>query len=124
MNYTWSKTMEAANYLANQYPDSALESVRVSEDLPHRMSIVAGYEIPFFKHSKGVMRVVFGGWQAQLIALFQSGRQLNGVDAYPTRVDPFITGGRLPNGYYFNACSLSTAGVRLNCATADQPVAW
>jgi len=30
--------------------------------------------------------------QAQLMALFQSGRQLNGVDAYPTGVDPFPSG--------------------------------
>lgn len=124
MNYTWSETMEAANYLNNQYPDTALETVRVSEDLPHRLSIVAGYELPFAKHSKGIVRAVFGGWQAQLIALFQSGRQLNGVDAYPTGVDPFISGPKTVDGYYFNACSLSTAGVRQNCATTDQPVAW
>jgi len=124
MNYTWSETMEAANYLNNQYPDSALESVRVAEDLPHRMSILAGYELPFFKQSKGLLRAAFGGWQAQLIALFQSGRQLNGVDAYPTGIDPLPSGPKLVNGYYFNACSLSTAGVRQNCATPDQPVAW
>jgi TonB dependent receptor len=124
LNYTWSETMEAANYLNAQYPDTALERVRVSEDLPHRTSILAGYELPFFKGSKGLKRALFGGWQAQLIALFQSGRQLNGVDAIPTGIDPFNSDAKVPNGYYFNACSLNTAGVRQNCVSTSQPVAW
>ena len=39
-------------------------------------------------------------------------------------VDPFISGPKVPDGYYFNACTLNTAGQRQNCATPDQPVAW
>lgn len=122
--YTWSTTMEAASYLNNQFNDQQLERVRVAEDLPHRMSIFGGYEIPFFKGATGLRRALLGGWQVQAIALFQTGRQLNGVDAYWTGVSPFISGPKVPDGYYFNACSVNTQGVRQNCATADQPVVW
>ena len=87
-------------------------------------SILAGYEIPLFKGSKGIKGAVFGGWQAQLIALFQSGRQLGAVDAYSTGVSPFISGPKTPDAYYFNACTINTAGARQNCATADQPAVW
>ena len=67
---------------------------------------------------------MLGGWQVNAITIFQSGRQLPGVDAYPTGVDATVNGPFVPDGYYFNACSLNTAGVRQNCATPDQPVAW
>ena len=91
MNFTWASTMEAASYLNNQFTDDQLERVRTQEDLPFHMDILAGYEFPFFKNSKGIKRAILGGWQAQLIALFQSGRQLPGVDAYATGVNPVIS---------------------------------
>src|ERR1019366_964064 len=93
-------------------------------DLPHRASIMAGYQIPLFQHSNPIVKAFLYGWQAQLIAQFQSGRMLGGVGAYPTGSNEFVSGPYVPNGYYFNACSLSTAGVRQNCATTTQPVAW
>jgi hypothetical protein len=123
MNFTWAATMEAAGYLNNQFSDDQLERVRTQEDLPFHMDILAGYALPFFKNAKGIKRAVLGGWQAQLIALFQSGRQLPGVDAYPTGVNPAISSAKGPDLYYFNACTLNTQGVRQNCV-GDQPVAW
>jgi len=124
VNYTWSETMEAASYLNPQFKDDQLERARTAEDLPHRLSILGGYQLPFFSRSTGLARALFGGWQIQAITLFQSGRQLNGVDGYPTGVDPFISGSKVPDGLYFNACTRNTAGARQNCATTDQPVAW
>jgi hypothetical protein len=125
MNFTWACTMQAASYLNNQFPDTALERVRTQEDLPFHVDILAGYALPFFKHSKGIRRAVLGGWQTQLIALFQSGRQLPGVaGAYATGVNPAISAPKAPDQFYFNACTVTTAGVRQNCATPDQPVAW
>ena len=124
LTYTWSTTMAATGYLNNQFADNQLEVARTAEDLPHRASVLAGYGFPFFKQSHGVKGAILGGWQAQLIAIFQSGRQLNGVDAYWTGVDPFVSGPKVPDGYYFNACSLSTQGIRQNCASATQPVTW
>ena len=123
MNFTWASTMEAAGYLNNQFSDDQLERVRTQEDLPFHMDILAGYELPFFKRAKGLKKAILGGWQAQLIALFQSGRQLPGVDAYPTGVNPAIPSAKNPDGYYFNACTLNTQGLKQNCVS-DQPVAW
>ena len=124
VDYTYAETMQAIGYVNPQFGDSQLESVRASEDLPHRLSIAGGYQIPFFAHSHGVVKVLLGGWQAQLIALFQSGRQLAGVDGYPTGASQFVDGPYTPNGYYFNGCTLNVNGVRQNCATTTQAVAW
>ncbi|HXB70233.1 MAG TPA: TonB-dependent receptor [Candidatus Acidoferrales bacterium] len=125
MNFTWACTMQAASYLNNQFSDNQLERVRTQEDLPFHMDILAGYAIPFFKNSKGIKRAILGGWQTQLIALFQSGRQLPGVaGAYPTGVNPVISNPKAPDQFYFNACTVTTTGVRQNCASADQAVAW
>jgi hypothetical protein len=101
-----------------------LEVARTAEDLPHRASVLAGYDLPFFRKSHGVAKAILGGWQAQLIAIFQSGWQLSGVDAYWTGADPFLSGDKVPDGNYFNACSLNTQGVRQNCANATQPAVW
>ena len=54
LTYTYSTTMGAVSYLNNQFSDSQLERARVAEDLPHRASILAGYELPFFKGSHGM----------------------------------------------------------------------
>jgi hypothetical protein len=124
VTYTWSTTMSASGYLNNQFADNQLEVTRTAEDLPHRASVLAGYDLPFFSKSHGVVKAILGGWQAQLIAIFQSGRQLNGVDAYWTGVDPLVSGDKVPDGYYFNACSVNTQGVRQNCASTTQPVVW
>jgi hypothetical protein len=124
VDYTYSETMQALSYLNPQFNGNQLERVRASEDLPHRLSIAGGYQVPFFAHSNRFVKAILGGWQAQLIALFQSGRQLAGVDGYPTGANQFVSGPYNPNGYYFNACTLNTSGVRQNCASADQPVAW
>ncbi|HXS94989.1 MAG TPA: TonB-dependent receptor [Candidatus Limnocylindrales bacterium] len=124
VDYTYSETMQAVSYLNPQFGDNQLESVRASEDLPHRLSIVGGYQIPLFHNSRRLVKTAFGGWQVQLIALFQSGRQLAGVDAYPTGANQFVDGPYNPNGYYFNGCTLNTNGVRQNCASATQAAAW
>jgi hypothetical protein len=125
MNFTWAATLQAASFLNNQFNDTQLERVRTTEDLPFHMDIMAGYELPFFKRSKGIKKAILGGWQTQLIALFQSGRQLSGVaGAYATGVDASISSAKAPDQYYFNACTVTTAGVRQNCTSTSQPVAW
>lgn len=124
VNYTWSATMEASSYVHNQLTDDQLERARVSEDLPHSLSILGGYQLPFFAKARGWKQAVFGGWQVQAIAQKTSGRQLNAVDAYWTGEDPFIDGPRIPDAYYFNACTVNRQGARENCASATQPVVW
>jgi hypothetical protein len=67
---------------------------------------------------------VVGGWQVNLIATWQGGEPIAEPDAYPTGVNPALPAGQQTFGQFFNTCTLSTAGVRQNCASADQPVAW
>jgi hypothetical protein len=124
VTYTWSTTMEAAGYLHPQMTDDQLERARVSEDIPHSMSIMGGYRLPFFEGSRGLKRSLLGGWQVQAILQKMSGRQLNGVDAYWTGVNPFLDTEKRPDAQYFNGCTLNRQGQRQNCATPDQPVAW
>jgi hypothetical protein len=125
VNFTYSETMNAVSFLNPQFVNrNQLESVRSGEDLPIRFSIIGAYHLPFFQHSKAVVKAFLAGWQVQGIALFQSGRLLTGVGAYPTGADQFVSVPYQPNGYAFNACSLNTAGVRQNCASTTQPVAW
>jgi hypothetical protein len=124
LNYTWSATMEAASYLHNQLSEDQLERTRVAEDLPHSLSILGGYQLPFYNTANGWKRAVFGGWQVQAIAQKTSGRQLNGVDAYWTGVSPFVDGPKVPDAQYFNGCTINRQNVRENCASATQPVVW
>jgi hypothetical protein len=125
-NFAYSELMQASSYLNPQFSSDQLEKVRAPEDLPLRMSVAGGYQFPFFQHSNRFAKAFLAGWQVQAIGLFQSGRMLAGIaGAYPTGANQFVSGVPYePNGYAFNACSLSTAGVRQNCATATQPVAW
>ena len=95
MNFTWASTMEAAGYLNNQFSDNP----RTRTDtgiLPFHMDILAGYELPFFKSAKGIKKAILGGWQAQLIALFQSGRQLPGVAPIRPESTPRSPARRIP----------------------------
>jgi hypothetical protein len=49
---------------------------------------------------------------------------LTGVAAYPTGINQSVSTPYGPNNYAFNGCSLTTTGVRQNCASTAQPVAW
>jgi len=124
VNFTYSSDFQAASYLNPQFTGDALEQVRSNYDLPLRLYIAAGYQFPFFQHSRAMVKGLLAGWQVQALPIWQSGRMLTGVGAYPTGIDQSVTTPYGPNGYAFNACSLTTTGVRQNCATTSQPVAW
>jgi hypothetical protein len=79
-NYTWSKTLEAIDYL--NPTDSRPEHVVSNLDRPHRISIVGMYELPFGKgrrfasNARGVLEHIIGGWQMQGDWQLQSGPPL------------------------------------------------
>jgi hypothetical protein len=125
-NFAYSELMQATSFLNPQFNADQLEKVRAPEDLPLRMSIAGGYQFPFFQHSNRLAKAALAGWQVQAIGLFQSGRMLTGVaGAYPTGANQSISGVPYePNNYAFNACSLTTTGVRQNCTSTTQAVAW
>jgi len=124
VNFTYSSDFQAMSYLNPQFTGDQLETVRSGNDLPLRLYIAAGYQFPFFQHSRPIVKAFLAGWQVQALPIFQSGRMLTGVGAYPTGSNAFVSTPYGPNNYAFNACSLNTTGVRQNCASTTQPVAW
>lgn len=122
-SYTISKTLEAVGYLNGQDPFGALAKVLTGFDTPQRATLSGGYELPFGKNSTGVAKQVLGGWQFNWIATFQTGLPVNAPGgAVSTGVNPKID--NPTSARWFNTCTLTLAGVRQSCASADQPVAW
>lgn len=80
-NYTWSKAMEAVDYL-NQ-GDAAPAHVISELDRTHRVTFAGMYELPFFKNNRW-----FGGWQLQAIYQGQTGPPISfGNVIYPGTYD-------------------------------------
>ena len=80
VNYTWSKFMQATEYLnaADPLPTETISDM----DTPHRLSATGIWELPFGKGKKlgsGVNPWVngfIGGWQVNLFYYFQSARPI------------------------------------------------
>jgi hypothetical protein len=123
-SYTWAKSLQATSYLNNgQDPVNDLARALSSFDEPYRVSLSGGYEFPKLAGRSALLRGVAGGWQANLTATWQAGRPVAEPDAFPTGVNPNL-GDQATLSQWFNTCTLSTTGVRQNCASATQPVAW
>jgi hypothetical protein len=123
-SYTWAKSLQGTGYLNNgQDPMNDLARTFSSFDEPYRVSLSGGYEFPKLTGRNAFLRGALGGWQANLIATWQAGRPVNEPDAFPTGVNPNL-GDQASLSQWFNTCTLSTTGVRQNCANASQPVAW
>lgn len=125
LSYTFSKNMQALSFLNAQDGFSAarLERQLTTSDQPQNLRVSGGYELPFFKNRKGLMRALLGGWQINSIVTFASGTPLNApAGAFSAGVDPNVPS---PNHLaYLNTCYLNLSGVRTDCASASQPVAW
>jgi outer membrane receptor protein involved in Fe transport len=124
-SYTLSKNIEAVGYLNAQDRWEDKAKVLTAVDAPHRAVISWGYELPFAKGRRGVVRQVFGGWQVNGIATFQSGLPVaTPGGAVSTGVNPKLPGNVQSRNRWFNTCTLTQAGVRQNCASPDEPVAF
>jgi hypothetical protein len=67
--------------------------------IKHRISFRVNYELPFGKNGSRMMKLATGGWQANLLAFYQSGvpfTVLDGVAPVPSNVSNLITTDR-PN---------------------------
>jgi hypothetical protein len=79
--YTWSKLMEAVDFLNSQ--DQLPYETVGSLDRPHRLAASFIYELPFGRgrafgsNAPGVLNAVIGGWQLNGIISYQSGNPLN-----------------------------------------------
>ncbi|MEP7364320.1 MAG: carboxypeptidase-like regulatory domain-containing protein [Acidobacteriota bacterium] len=78
--YTWSKAMEAVEYLnvADTQPVEVISGL----DRPHRIAVSGIYELPFGKgraHANSLPKaadMVVGGWQFNAVIIYQSGQAL------------------------------------------------
>jgi len=121
-SYTYSKIMAQTSYLNNQ--DSWDNLAKVQSGEPNQILTISGnYAVPFFAKSKGVTKMALGGWQMNAVFRATSGTLVGAPSgAFSSGINP-----KLDNpsyGQWFNTCTLNTAGVRQNCASASQPVAW
>jgi hypothetical protein len=124
-SYTFGKSIEAIDYLNAQDNFGSLAKVLTGVDSPHRFVISGGWELPFGKGSRGLVRALIGGWALNGIATFQSGLPIGAPGgAYSTGVNPNLPEGTQSRNRWFNTCTINLNGARQNCASASEPVAW
>ncbi len=123
-SFTWDKVMQRVSYLNNQDAFSNLARTQSTE--PNKIFVLSGsYALPIFAKSTGVLHSILGGWNLNTILRIQAGYLINApTGAFSTGVNPQLPDGQQSYSHYFNTCTLSAAGVRTNCTSASQPVAW
>jgi len=116
-SYTWSKVIEEVTFLNES--DTDYERRIGSDDIPHRIVVSGVWELPFGKGRKwgaswnGFINAVAGGWQAQGIYQWQSGRPIDLSDRNvffngdPSKLRSNITGKTVDgtfdtSGFYFS----------------------
>jgi hypothetical protein len=125
-SYTWSKVIEEVSFLNES--DTNYERRIGQDDIPHRVVVSGIWELPFGKGHMfgeklpGVINAVLGGWQAQGIYQWQSGRpiDLGGRNVYfngdPSTLRANISGKTVngtfdTSGFYFTDAAVQTNGV-------------
>ena len=122
VSYTWNKIMQETGYLNDQDDWSMLARSQAGEPTKV-MNISLTYVLPIFENRKGFLHNVLGGWESNAIVRYLNGSLVGwpgGV--FSTGINP-----KLDNRTYqqwFNTCTLNTSGVRQNCASTSQPVAF
>jgi len=121
-SYTWSKPMSATGYLNEQ--DPLEKPARVQSSEPNHMFVVSGgYQLPFFTQSRGLVHYALGGWQTNFILRAMAGTLVGAPGgAYSSGVNPKLDNPTRTR--WFNTCTVLTTGVRQNCASPNEPVAW
>jgi hypothetical protein len=124
VSYTYARWLDATSYLNAQDPITGTpERTLNGADTPHRVVLSGNWALPVFSHSHGVAAVFLKGWQANGIFVAEAGFPLAAPSGfYSAGIDP-----SLPNPTeqrYFNTCALPTTGVRQDCASAGEPIAF
>jgi hypothetical protein len=121
VSYTYSKTMEQVSFLNNQ--DAGPSSTLTSTDTPHRIVVSGNWALPLFTNTHGIAGIFLHGWQLNGIFMRESGFPLGAPSGYYSAgIDPSVANPTALRA--FNTCTLLTTGVRQNCATASEPVAF
>jgi Carboxypeptidase regulatory-like domain len=125
-SYTWSKVVEKVSFLNDS--DTEYERRIGTDDIPHRIVISGIWELPFGKGRKwgrswnGFIDAFLGGWQAQGIYQWQSGRPMDLDDRNvffngdPSKLRAIINGETVDgtfdtSGFYFSDAAVQTNGV-------------
>jgi len=126
LSYTRAKLIDATGYLnSGQDRIDQLEKVISSDDAPHRLIMSGGWRVPYFDHLQGLPGLLLKGWQMNAIVTIQSGLALGAPGGYySSGIDPALPETRRTMTRYFNACTVTVAGVRQNCASPDEPAAF
>jgi hypothetical protein len=121
-SFTWDKIMQQTSFLNAQ--DSNLYRDQTNE--PNKVFVLSGsYALPFFANRKGFVGGAFGGWSVNIILRATAGYLVSAPGgAISSGVDPQLSGSSQTYTQWFNTCSLNTSGVRQNCASSSQPVAF
>ncbi|MBM3757276.1 MAG: hypothetical protein FJW38_25240 [Acidobacteria bacterium] len=94
-SYTWAKTLESVSLLNSQ--DVVLNDLRATRgekrlaefDIPHTLSFVSSYELPFGKGRRfisganGFVNSIFGGWNVSVQYLRRGGQPIDFPNAAP-----------------------------------------
>ena len=121
-SFSWDKIMSRTSYLNAQ--DSFSNLARIQANEPNKVFVLSGsYALPVLARRGALVREALGGWNINTILRVQAGYLVAApAGAFSTGVNP-----KLANPTYsqwFNSCTLNAAGVRSNCASTTQPVAW
>ncbi len=123
-NYTWSKEIEETSFLNDS--DTQYERRIFQNDTPHRVVVSGIWELPFGrgrlfgKDWNKFIEGFLGGWQAQGIYQWQSGRPIDAGNRYyngdPTKLTAHISGSTVDatfdtSGFYFTDAAVQTNGV-------------
>src|SRR5262249_8901653 len=125
-SYTWSKIIEEISFLNES--DTEYERRIGTDDIPHRIVTSGIYELPLGKGRRwggnwnGVLNALAGGWQAQGIYQWQSGRPIDLSDRNvyfngdPSGLRANIGGTTVdatfdPSIFYFTDAAVQTGGV-------------
>ncbi len=121
-SYTWSKPMSQTGYLNDQDP-LAKPARNQSAEPNHIFVVSGGYALPFFSGSRGVARHALGGWQTNFIFRAMTGTLIGAPGgAFSSGVNPKLA--KPTMNRWFNTCTVLTTGVRQNCVSPTEPVAW
>lgn len=122
LSFTWDKIMQETGYLNDQDDWSMLARVQAGE--PSKvLTLSMTYMLPIFAKSKGFLHNVLGGWEANGILRYLNGSLVGAPGwVYSTGINPNLSDPTYQQ--WFNTCTLNSSGVRQNCISANQPVAF
>lgn len=124
-SYTLSKSLESVGYLNAQDGWDQAARVLTAVDAPQRFILSGGWELPFFKDSRGITRQLLAGWLFSGIATFQAGQPIaTPGSAVSSGIDPKLPDDVRNRDRWFNTCTLALNGARQNCSSASEPVAF